>query len=1263
MDSRRPYLDKLNAGRERRANPTLEDISETLSALERQIGEARGVRQPTQDTRRPQAEAPVYRPVPTEGRTMRTTSPSPADIGRISTDLQLLRDELRREMSTGIKREFETLRTQLSGIYTDVRSGHSSMDIAPELERISKAVQSLAQRSSDRGVSELHLEVEELKHAVSELAREESLRAVHDRWSDFDRRWDSIQTHIMDESASNSRNGRVMDGLSDRLEAITAALSQLPSTTALHSLEDKVLALSGAVERIAQQQVSHSPSLYEMVEQRLDEISRAIVATSVANQPAMIDYSPIERIEARISSLTSQLAEVMDGRDSDANAHQIHDLTERVEALAANSAFPQESIERIAGQLSSIASHLSTAPAIPDMAIVLNGVEERILSLANMVEQNSTDVSRQSATMFRELDSRLAELNDRLELATIGGGQSSSDLVMQDLEQRFDELNTRLDASSNRQSESERALMQALDNRFREVEERFAASRHELESQLVASRSVASPLAMSGSAIESLEARLEEIATRLDATTRQNAGSDHEVIESLEMQIANLSSLISNPQHSLPDLDRLTPRLEEIEKALAGNQATILEVARAAAEDAIRSVSARDSGQAEAVAALADDLKELDRLARRTEERTTRTFEAIHETLLKVVDRMAQLETIPSVQAPASKHGSTVVRPARAPEMPKTAMLTVEPVPGMVADEDFMLEPFTGTAAVAPATAKSKLTPTEAAVAAALAAVNAKGSEKNTKGSAKPSLLKGLTKALKGKSAALAEEPVPVEPTLVSAMSQNAVQETARDVAFEDEILAPGSTAPDLNAIMDRVRSERGQTSAGEPAEDASKADFIAAARRAAQAAAAEAEVLKGRAPSTKSGAKFSPASLLQQKRKPILMAVGAIMVVVAGLQVGKTFLGESDEVASIEEPVKTAALPKAEELTSDPKEVEPAAPNVRVIEPEDLQDPALPGDAALPADVVPEDLEKASAPDAAEEPQLAATPTVPEAAAYAIDFGPSVLREAVAGNDPKAFYEVGSRYAEGRGVAANMEKSAEWIRRSAEGGFAPAQYRIGNYFEKGTGVERDIDAAKTWYQMAAEQGNASAMHNLAVLFANSPDGKPDYASASRWFLNAAELGVKDSQFNLGIMAAKGVGMAPDMEGSYKWFAVAARNGDKDAAAKRDEVAKAMRPEQLDRARAAADLWKPRENDAEANVPNLPAAWSEANETTASIDMKKAIRNIQLILNKNGYDAGKADGVMGGKTRQAIMDFQKANDLPATGDVDDTLIKMLLAKK
>jgi localization factor PodJL len=323
----------------------------------------------------------------------------------------------------------------------------------------------------------------------------------------------------------------------------------------------------------------------------------------------------------------------------------------------------------------------------------------------------------------------------------------------------------------------------------------------------------------------------------------------------------------------------------------------------------------------------------------------------------------------------------------------------------------------------------------------------------------------------------------------------------------------------------------------------------------------------------------------------------------------------------------------------------------------ENLEAMAPAGEGPVTPVATPQPLEAAASPAEATADAAVAKIDVPA------DAGPIPLREAAAAGDSKALFEVGARYAEGRGVGTDMGQAAQWYEKSAELGFAPAQYRIGNLYEKGNGVTRDVGKAKTWYQLAANQGNASAMHNLAVLFAMGANGTTDNDSAARWFTQAADLGVKDSQFNLGILAAKGVGMPQNLEESYKWFALVAKAGDKDAATKRDEIAKSLRPEQLERARASVELWKPKEMNPEANNAEIPESWQESQATTASVDMKKAIRNVQAILNRNGYDAGNPDGVMGQRTTDAIKAFQKDNGLDPSGSVDKALVEALLAKK
>jgi len=135
-----------------------------------------------------------------------------------------------------------------------------------------------------------------------------------------------------------------------------------------------------------------------------------------------------------------------------------------------------------------------------------------------------------------------------------------------------------------------------------------------------------------------------------------------------------------------------------------------------------------------------------------------------------------------------------------------------------------------------------------------------------------------------------------------------------------------------------------------------------------------------------------------------------------------------------------------------------------------------------------------------------------------------------------------------------------------------------------------------------------------------------------------------------------------DLEQSYKWFAIAANDGDKDAAVKRDEVFNALRPEQVESARAAVANWTAKPIAPDVNGVEVPASWGAETNETASVDMSKAIRNIQAILNNNGFDAGEPDGLMGAKTTAAIKAFQSSIGMEPTGEVDDRLVKELLER-
>ncbi|WP_075214944.1 peptidoglycan-binding protein [Mongoliimonas terrestris] len=539
----------------------------------------------------------------------------------------------------------------------------------------------------------------------------------------------------------------------------------------------------------------------------------------------------------------------------------------------------------------------------------------------------------------------------------------------------------------------------------------------------------------------------------------------------------------------------------------------------------------------------------------------------------------------------------------------------------------------------------------------------------------------------------------PHEPIAVEAVLPDEA-EPAEPLADADRPLEPGSGKPSAPPRAAAPAADE----AARPKAEPSKADFIAAARRAAQAATPPRPEPAGPRPvagmpETGERAGGLVGVLKTHRRKLLIAAAGLVAVVIAArLVVG--FLSDAPEVAPVD-----VSAPLDDVGTGDPMVDLSTAAKAELAElaagaGETLPTPegTPPAVAPIPPAAMPDSVAVQPAPlgpagsfdrTASTEPSASATDPAPAAETAAIDPPPAAdeivdveaaatpspvaavplppeavgslaLRQAAAGGNPVAQFEVGARYTDGRGVAQDLAEAAVWYERAAASGLAPAQYRLGSLYEKGQGVARDVKTAERWYRSAAEAGNAKAMHNLAVLNAEGSLGAPDYTAAARWFEAAADLGVRDSQYNLGILYARGLGVARDLTASYKWFAIAATAGDVDAAKKRDDVAQVLDKDSLARSRLAVETWSARTPDPQANEIRIEdSTWSQVPENTASVTTADPIATAQRLLAARGYNVGPADGKLGQRTRDAVTAFQASKGLPATGVIDTTLLRAL----
>jgi localization factor PodJL len=377
------------------------------------------------------------------------------------------------------------------------------------------------------------------------------------------------------------------------------------------------------------------------------------------------------------------------------------------------------------------------------------------------------------------------------------------------------------------------------------------------------------------------------------------------------------------------------------------------------------------------------------------------------------------------------------------------------------------------------------------------------------------------------------------------------------------ELFSSEDETPPAKPVQERPDTVSGQ-------ED----DFIAAARRAAQAAAQGARHSLGRVPQTKGkaergttnrGLRLFPLSLFQRPApvKP------------------RHPKGVGDEVA----------------MAADSAKVTPEGNKRRLLLAALLLLAAVSAyavrsgyKATLTPDPAPQSKTQSDshsgAPQSRSAFQANATFEAPAALAEEID-SPSVRLAALEGQ-AEAEFIIAGRYIEGSNVPQNPVEAAKWYHKAAEQGLAPAQYRLSTLYERGIGVEQSVGAAVHWYARAADQGNVKAMHNLGVLLAQGPEA--DYATVVRWFTAAATHGIKDSQYNVAMLYERGLGVKKDQAEAMFWYLAAAQQGDEEALKKAETLGSTLAPALAQATRERFEAWKPEKAQADANVVSLAMA-------------------------------------------------------------------------
>jgi localization factor PodJL len=1042
---------------------------------------------------------------------------------------------------------------------------------------------------------------------------------IHQRLDSITRQIDQISKPMPRGEAPREQG--VARQLNDAISRLDARLSQISNPQGARQGQERQQRQTEAVERAAGQVYSQHGSAPQGYAQQAQ--AAPAYRSSPPLSPASFD-SAIAEIAARQSELDAPPPRPMPlrqapptapmmapppppGPDFSALERHLFKITSQIEALQRPDHLEQ-SIAAFRGELAEIRAAITDAA--PRRAI--ESLESEIRSLARRIDDN-----RQSAVdgnALHSVERALAEIREVLRSLMPAEQLAGYDDAIRNLGAKLDMiLRANDDPGTVQQLENAISALRAIvsnvasndalvrlsddvhtlaakvdqlihagtnSDSFAVLEQRIAALTHALESR---------PAPVLPDNSEALEGALRSLSDRID---RMQVGNDGpSAFAHLEQRVAYLlERLEASNDHrgSNNNLTRVEDALSDILRHLEGQHAAFASLADNRAQPV---PEPRDDSVV--VDLLKRELSDIRYSQSETNRHTQDSLETVNATLGHVVDRLAMIEG----DLRAVREGP---QPAMAqPSFAAAAAFESAPAPAFES-EPAAIEPEAPAPRFSmPPQARPEL-PNPAAAEAPHFATEAPHF------AAAPRDFHAAAPA--PPAAPVAPPPLAISEILVPSSAPRAAIDPALP---PDHPLEPG-TRPNgrVSTPSERIAASENAISdiKSKPNEPVSSSSFIAAARRAAQAAAAQQQEGKGRGAKGADKARGDRSSSnITSKIRSLLVGASVVVIVLGTFKMAMTLLDTgppppmpgiehpSEAPASTLSPADSAARPAA------PAQSQPA-PSMTSPTPIGKQslNNAAPADAAasvtIPQTPAPpaliSDSDITSAIPGGKKAGMAQVPqgeTLPE-----LISGPK-LRAAALKGDATAAYEIGVRYAEGKGVPQNLDEAAKWFDRAAQAGIIPATFRLGTFYEKGLGVKKDTDLARRYYTQAAERGNAKAMHNLAVLDADGGGKGANYKSASQWFRKAADRGVADSQFNLGILYARGIGVEQNLAESFKWFSLAAAQGDGDAAGKRDDIAKRLDAQSLAAAKLAIQTFTPEPQPDDAiNVASPAGGWDSA---------------------------------------------------------------------
>ena len=1151
----------------------------------------------------------------------------------------------------------------------------------------------------------------ENRHNASAPNRhEEALQSVARAVGRVDGRNDDVQSAIAQisrqynpprQNESNQSGGvERLDGFSSALNGITDRLGRLEnelgqsrhSTNDLHEISDQVAQLTQVVELL-------SGAVGESGQVKRLESQIANVAHLISEAPG----SDFNEVAHRIDNLTDTVERLTDlqlqsakrpapGLEQLSAAHEqsmrsietsVGNIYDRIDTIEKNYAVDPGDMERLLQGMASITADMSliskssengaTGGNSSGLLTQIDALNKRvshmedddglIKAFRSELESLRNSVKEALEPRFSALETRIDSLGDR-----IGSDNSvEAEVSVKQLETQIRQLVARMDQTGEQ--------LTGLTRLYQNGSENSSAPDFEALADMIVKRTSAAiakaapkKTAASKTQAPDLDALAEKVAQRtLEEASRANTNGAERKEDGLSEIEARMSRLLDavNNQAKSDNFADVQSGIKQVDERLARLETTLNSDAptdQTVPEQAPELKSDPAIIEPETVPEFQQTVPDEPVVAREIEETTP-----LQKRLSGQSDRMRDN---PSDDAPLVDRSFAPAVPSQAPDLsvphPTTHDNLVEPAstqPDNVTNKTPHFDPNSVERPTKPKSVFAKDTSTsfDKAPIAPLADVQRPLREEAEEHSGKNTFIEAARRA-----AQKTDRP--------EAQSQSIIARAfSRFQNGQDEETVPKSGAGQTKDRKEQKRAEKERLKKAKAEERAEqKRESEAAKQRAAEAANYVGERSRPTADSNADINTEGEESFLLRYRRPILLAAAIVAIAFLSLDLIAKRIGtpatQPTSAATDGELDNNSAAIGSQSGPTSPGTLEPQA----------LLDPAPTGsvdpfvrlgadNSKLIEQVLPSPLGAIDA-DMMEHPDGVETGSIdplddPQTNVVKFDLpheeiGPLALREAAANGDPRAQFEVAAIYSEGQAITKDNRAAAIWYERAAAQGFAPAEYRLGGLYENGVGVETNLIQAKLWYQRAAEAGNRMAMHNLAALYAGGALGTQEFALAAEWFERAADRGLTDSQFNLGMLYARGLGFPQSLPTSYKWFSLAAAQGDADAAKARDDVARSLDSETVRRLQAEVQSWSVAKIDIKVNFAPI-GTWAKDFNPGKPIGDSNIVERVQAALNRLGYNVGIPDGLMGPRTRDAILDFERETGMSQSGTVNPRLLAVL----